>query len=80
MLVAVPGAVVPARDGVGADLHHTVGSRRPGEGLAQPVEDTRGARAGARPDEGVHVVGRREAARVALRGRGAAGEPHGRAA
>lgn len=80
VLVAVPGAVVPARDGVGADLHHTVGSRRPGEGLAQPVVDTRGARAGARPDEGVHVVGRREAARVALRGRGAAGEPHGRAA
>ena len=80
VLVAVPGAVVPARDGVGADLHHAVGSRRPGEGLAQPVVDARGARAGARPDEGVHVVGRREAARVALCGRGAAGEPHGRAA
>ena len=60
VLVAVAGAVVTAGDGVGADLHHAVGGRRPGEGLAQPVVDarSRGARAGA--DKGIHIVGRRE--------------------
>ena len=68
VFVTVSGAVVPARNGIRAYLHHAIGGRGPGEGLPQSVVDACGAGARARPDERVHVVGRGEFLRAALRG------------
>ena len=78
VFVTVSGAVVAARDGVRADLHHAEGRRGPREGLAQTVIDACGGRAGARADEGVHVTGRVESFGGSALPGAAAGEPRRR--